>query len=117
MSFKVKQYFIKTGFWDVFKIGKKAPGLHLNRLVRDILRECGIPCPNCLDSSTGGLLDPLTCFLQGVPIVYEDVNGDKQTACSLDLPMFADDGDAAANNYPVNGLYFDADGVLRKRIA
>jgi hypothetical protein len=43
----MKELIIFPGNFAEFRMGQKAPGLHLNRFVRDILRECGYPCVNC----------------------------------------------------------------------
>ncbi len=43
----MKDVIIYSGQYGLFTKGQKAPGLHLNRFVRDILRECGYPCNGC----------------------------------------------------------------------
>lgn len=100
----MKQYFIKTGFWDTFKIGRKAPGLHLNKVIRDVLRSCGIPCPNCIDD---GCNEPLSKLLTATPITYLNSAGEKMEALSLSLPRYADDATAIADGFPTNGTYIN----------
>lgn len=46
----MKDIVLFTSGYQTYERGKKAPGLHLNRFVRDILRECGYPCLNCNES-------------------------------------------------------------------
>ena len=105
-------YIIKDGFWSKFKPGRKFKGLHLNRVIRDVLRDCGIPCPNCLDDACN---EPPVKLLTSIPIEYVNAAGDKLTALSIPLPQYVDDVAASADNFPINGWYVTPTGDLRVR--
>ena len=62
----MKQYVVLSGFFQEFKYGKTVPGLHLNRLVEDILRENGYPTKGCTPCIQPDICDLLTdCNLGG----------------------------------------------------
>ena len=97
-------YIIKDGFWSKFKPGRKFKGLHLNRVIRDVLRECGIPCPTC---NEGNCNEPMIKLVTSNPVEYINAAGDKMTATVISLPRYADAAAAQADNYPINGWYIN----------
>lgn len=103
---KLKDYAIVPGGGvESFRIGKRKPGFHLNKFVRDILRECGIPCPNCNDKNCHEIV---TALVTGIVIQYND-NGEIKKALSIDLPK---ESAIDLNAFPVNGAYWGNDGLL-----
>lgn len=55
-----KNYALLPGMFKEFKYGQKVYGLHLNRLVRDILRENGYPTKSCDGCTEPDICDLLT---------------------------------------------------------
>lgn len=107
----MKQVFLKTGVFGFFKFGRKAKGLHLNRFVRDILRECGIPCPKC---NEGNCNDPKTALLIGAEVEYVNAVGEKKVASVFSLPEYANNAAAVADNYPLHAWYATSAGDLKR---
>ena len=108
------QYYIKTGFWSIFKIGRKAPGLHLNKVVRDIMRECGYSCANCYD---GDCNEPYQDVVFSNSVEYKNAAGQLMKATVISLPVYADDAAATADNYPTQGWYTTPTGEIRRKVS
>jgi len=109
----MRNYGIKPGNWFTFLLGKKTPGtFHLNKFVRDILRECNIPCPHC---SEGDCNEPTIELVRSLNVEYVNDAGTKLNAVVITLPEYADDSAAAADNYPINGWYQTIAGDVRIR--
>ena len=106
----MKEYYIKQGFWGMFRIGRKAPGLHLNRVIRDVLRACGIPCPTC---NEGNCNEPQVTLVTSRNVQYVNANDEKLTAVVIDLPVYNDNTFAVADGYPVNGWYITPTGDVK----
>lgn len=64
----MKDYVIKPGLYAPFKCGQKIEGLHLNRLIEDVLRENGYPTKSstCIQPNLCDLLED--CNLGGTGV-------------------------------------------------
>ena len=62
----MKQYAVTPGLYQEFRFGDKIPGLHLNRLIEDVLRLNGYPTKGCTDCAQPDICDLLSdCSLGG----------------------------------------------------
>lgn len=71
------QVFLYAGNYGTFKHGQNAPGLDLNRLIRDELRHCGYPCLSCDEVCVEpDLCETIASCLSGGGLTFTDLPTD-----------------------------------------
>jgi hypothetical protein len=61
----VDDYIIIPGHYVSFKKGRKQKGLHLNRVIRDHIRTCGLDCFNCFEPNCSDVIASATLCTAG----------------------------------------------------